>query len=78
MFEKDIFEALKDGLDLLKKYKKLILIVPKFVLYPTEIAKGFKLFCSYSNIGYEIIHGIQASSKVLKGDAYVVVENLIW
>jgi len=74
-FEKDIFEALKDGIDLLKKYKKLILIFPRLVLYPTQIAKGFKLFCIYHNFEFEIIHGIDASASIEKGDAYVVIEE---
>jgi DNA-binding transcriptional regulator YhcF (GntR family) len=74
-FEKDIFEALIDGLSLLNKYKKLILIFPKMVLYPTEIAKGFKLFSNSHNFEFEIIHGIETSVKIDKGDAYVVIEE---
>jgi DNA-binding transcriptional regulator YhcF (GntR family) len=74
-FEKDIFEALKDGIDLLKKYKRLVLIFPRLVLYPTEIAKGFKLFCIYHHFEFEIIHGIEASALIEKGDAFVVIEE---
>jgi DNA-binding transcriptional regulator YhcF (GntR family) len=74
-FEKDIFEALTEGIHLIKKYKKLFLIFPRLVPYPTEIAKGFKLFCVYHNLDYEIIHGIEASAKIDKGNAYVVIEE---
>ncbi|HEY0056539.1 MAG TPA: GntR family transcriptional regulator [Pedobacter sp.] len=74
-FEKDIFEALNDGLNLLNKYKRLILIFPRLVRYPTEIAKGFKLFCSQHNFEYEIIHGIDTSAAIDEGNAYVVIEE---
>jgi DNA-binding transcriptional regulator YhcF (GntR family) len=74
-FEKDILEALKDGIDLIKKYKKLILVFPKLILCPTEIARGFKLFCNCYNIKNEIIHGVEVSAQMETGNAYVVVEE---
>ncbi|WP_423146161.1 GntR family transcriptional regulator [Rubrolithibacter danxiaensis] len=74
-FEKDIFEALKDGFPLIQRYKKLILVFPKLVPYPAEIAKGFKLFCIYNTFDFSIIHGIEAFSQINKGDVYIVIEE---
>jgi DNA-binding transcriptional regulator YhcF (GntR family) len=74
-FEKDILEALNDGVDLIKKYRKLILVFPKLILYPTEIARGFKLFCKSYNFEFEIVHGVEVSAQIERGIAYVVVEE---
>ncbi|MEP6684358.1 MAG: GntR family transcriptional regulator [Parafilimonas sp.] len=46
-FEPDVFNALQQGLQLLKKYKSLQLIVGRehFQYVPSEILKGFTKFC---------------------------------
>jgi DNA-binding transcriptional regulator YhcF (GntR family) len=74
-FEKDIVEALEQGLDLLEKYNKILLVYPKMIPYPTEIIKGFRNFCFQNNFKFEIISEIDASSPINAGEVYIVIEE---
>ena len=75
-FEKDIFNALEDNLSLVEKYEKLILIFPENQNYPMDIIKGFRLFCAYNNIDYDIsATGKEAIRTMSKKTAFVVIED---
>ena len=74
-FKNDIYNALESGLDLLKKYSKIILVFPKIIPYPKEIITGFRSFCNGYNFSYEIINEIDTSTIIKKKDAYIVVEE---
>jgi len=74
-FKNDIIAALESGLHLLGKYKKLVLVYPKFVSYPIEISIGFKKFCILHNIDYQILSEVTADTGVDKGSAYIVIEE---
>lgn len=74
-FENDITEALEQGLDLLKKYKRLFLVHPRLIPYPPEIIKGFRNFClQYDYPGF-VIHEMDSSCNIQKGDVYIVIEE---
>ena len=74
-FEKDIVAALNEAADLLKVYKKLILIFPTIIPYPKEIIKGFRIFCIQQEFEHEIIYDFHENSLVSKDAAYVVIEE---
>jgi DNA-binding transcriptional regulator YhcF (GntR family) len=74
-FEKDIVAALNEALDLLKVYKKLILIFPTMIPYPKEIIKGFRIFCIQHQFEHEIIYDFPEDGAVTKNAAYVVIEE---
>jgi len=74
-FQNDIVDALETGLDSLKKYDRLILVYPKIVPYPTEIAVGFRNFCMQQNFGYTIINEIKPDAEIKTGEAYIVIEE---
>lgn len=74
-FETDIVNALEEGLDLLKKYKKLYLVYPKLIPYPPEIKKGFLQFCMNYNFPFAIINEVDQNTAVEAGEAYVVIEE---
>lgn len=74
-FEKDILYALNEAADLIKNYRKLILVFPAMVPYPKEIIKGFRLFAMQHNIAHEIIHEIEESTEIHPNEAYVVIEE---
>jgi DNA-binding transcriptional regulator YhcF (GntR family) len=74
-FALDIYEALDSGMDLLLKYKKLILAFPESVPYPTEIVTGFRNFCKAEAFDYEIVSEIEEDMAVCAGEAYVVIEE---
>jgi DNA-binding transcriptional regulator YhcF (GntR family) len=74
-FENDIINALEQGLDLLQKYKKLVLVKPKFVPYPPEIEKGFRHFCMQNQFKFSIIPEIDSHSQIERGEAYIVIEE---
>jgi len=74
-FALDIYEALESGLDLLLKYRKLILCFPESVPYPPEIVAGFRNFCKAEAFDYEIASEIEADTPIHAGEAYVVIEE---
>lgn len=72
-FRKDIYEALLSGLNLLKKYKTLSLILPlnKLHYVPSELLKGFELFCKDYALKGNIVEGL--SNKIIQpGKAFIV------
>lgn len=74
-FAMDIYEALDSGMDLLLKYRKLILTFPETVPYPREIVTGFRNFCKTEAFDYEIVSEIEEDTPVCAGEAYVVIEE---
>jgi DNA-binding transcriptional regulator YhcF (GntR family) len=74
-FRNDIIEALETGLQILKKYMKLILVFPKMVSYPVEIITGFRNFCLQNDFEREILHEIKPDTVISKGETYIVIEE---
>ena len=74
-FKKNIKDGLTNCLNLIKNYKKLILIFPE-KKQPQGMLKGFKAFCKENNINNEVIPTIKG--KELEYDcAYVVPDDRI-
>ena len=74
-FKGDIHDALEEALDLLRKYRTLILVQPTLVPYPAEIEVGFRNFCMNNCFRYRIIDEIDSRVQVCTGEAYVVIEE---
>ncbi len=53
-FANDVYNAMKEGYGLLKKYKKLIMVYPGGK-EPAERVTGFKQFCKENKITHEVI-----------------------
>jgi DNA-binding LacI/PurR family transcriptional regulator len=72
-FKKDIYNGLSDGLSLINKYNKIILIFSEDK-QPLGLLEGFKLFCSHHGKSHEVINSVKA--RVLnKGELFVVLED---
>ena len=54
-FKKDIYSALKEGLNKLKKYRYIKIIFPEYTYHSKEILSGFKEFCQDYAFEYEVI-----------------------
>nr|WP_315154090.1 GntR family transcriptional regulator [uncultured Flavobacterium sp.] len=76
-FKNDIYHALEQALDKLKKYEKIILIYPNNAVfpYPRLIVTGFKAFCISYNFNFEIINNVNDCLKLESKDAYIVIEE---
>ena len=73
-FEMDIVQALQNGLDRIKKYKKLVLVFPTENYYCTGIRDGFIRFCKEYGYSYEIIDRA-CLREVRARELYVVIEE---
>ncbi|RUT78042.1 GntR family transcriptional regulator [Ancylomarina longa] len=75
-FEKDVFEALSSGIELLKKYKKLYLVFPGGK-EPIGQMKGFQKFAkTFSNQWeFEIIATLE-NHDIKKSEVYIVPNDL--
>jgi len=69
-FEQDVYDALIDGLDLLRKYNKLIMIFPGGK-EPEGRMLGFQRFCNGNGFQSEIIRNV-TNKEMKAGEAYFV------
>lgn len=69
-FEQDVYDALNDGLDLLQKYSKLIMIFPGGK-EPEGRMLGFERFCTEKGFQHEIIRNV-VNKEMKMGEAYFV------
>jgi len=69
-FEQDVYDALIDGLDLLRKYTKLIMIFPGGK-EPEGRMLGFQRFCNEKGFKSEIIRNV-TNKEIKTGEAYFV------
>jgi DNA-binding LacI/PurR family transcriptional regulator len=77
-FKMDIYDALQEANELLKSYKKLILVYPRKTLYPhpLDIVNGFQKFCSDFNFSFEVLDEIYPDMELRSHDAYVIIEEM--
>lgn len=76
-YKEDIIHALEEGLEKLKKYKKIILVYPtKLVFpYPTGILVGFIKFCELHGFEFEILDEIYDGLEFETKEAYITIEE---
>jgi len=74
-FEQDIVVALESGLDLLRKYNKLIYVQPAGICPPIEIMHGIRTFCQQYSFAFAIKPGIPLNEQLVKKEAYIVVDE---
>ncbi|AHM58513.1 GntR family transcriptional regulator [Flammeovirgaceae bacterium 311] len=71
-FEQDIFNALEEAREQLRKYQGIKLIFPENSYYPIEIVKGFKRFCIKYNFDWKVLSNI-SEEPIRKGEVYINV-----
>jgi DNA-binding transcriptional regulator YhcF (GntR family) len=69
-FAKDIYQALSEAVENLKKYRKLKIIFPTYGYHPKEIIIGFQDFCTEYAFAYEVVNDID-QHDIIGGDAYI-------
>jgi DNA-binding LacI/PurR family transcriptional regulator len=76
-FENDIYNALKEGLSKIKKYKRLILVYPEKAVYPypRRILHGFRKFCTEHHVNFEILNEVYDDMVLKKGDLFITIEE---
>lgn len=73
-FGKAFFEALKEALDLLRKYKEIVFLYPTFTYHPKETVVHFKKYCNQFDFDYKIITNPNAL-VVEKDVAYISISD---
>lgn len=76
-FENDVYNALKEGLHKLSKYKKIIVVFPKRSVYPfpKKILHGIGKFCAEFQFDFEILDQIYDDMVMKKGDLFIIIEE---
>ncbi|MBN1822411.1 MAG: GntR family transcriptional regulator [Prolixibacteraceae bacterium] len=72
-FENDLYNALNDGLDLIKKYRKLVLVNPGGK-EPMEREKGFLRFCDENDFHSGIVKNLQ-DTLIERSTLYIVISD---
>lgn len=76
-FEKDIYNALTEGLGKISRYQKLFLVYPKRSVYPypKRILHGFQKFCTENSLDFKILEMIYDDMVLKKGDLFITIEE---
>jgi len=76
-FENDIYNALKDGVDKIKTYEKIILFYPEKAVYPypRRILHGFRKFCVEFKLDFEILNQTFDNMIIKRGDLFITIEE---
>jgi len=76
-FEHDIYNALKEGLEKIKKYEKIILVYPDKSIhpYPFRIVRGFEKFCEDFKLDYEILDEIYPDMELQDKDIFITIRE---
>ena len=69
-FERDIYTALSQAVERLKKYSTLKIIFPEYTYHPRAILNGFYRFCQDYAFAYEVIRKPQ-TINIKEGTAYI-------
>ena len=72
-FEKDIYSALNQESEIIKKYKKFIFIFPE-LKQPKGMLIGFNKFCEEHGIDHEIISSFE-DKEIIEGDVYLIPDD---
>ncbi len=77
-FKEDIYQALEEGIEKLKKYDRLILVYPSKSIhpYPRRIVHGFKFFCQKYDFDFEILDEIYEDMEFESKDVYITIEEM--
>jgi DNA-binding transcriptional regulator YhcF (GntR family) len=78
-FKNDLYNALKEGLEKIAKYNKIILVYPKETInpYPLGILEGFKQFCTDNSFNFEILDQIYDGMELQQQkDLYITIREL--
>lgn len=76
-FENDIYNALSEAFEKIKKYQKIILVYPEKTIYPypKRILHGFKKFCFEYQVDFEIINEVCEDMVIKKRDLFIVISE---
>lgn len=76
-FEKDIYGALSEGLHILSKYQRIILVYPNESIYPypRRIFHGIGKFCEDHQFYFAVIDEISEDMTITKGDLFIIIEE---
>jgi len=74
-YEMDIYGALKEGLDKIKKYHRIIISYPMKAVYPypKRILHGFRRFCVEFKFESEVIDEVYEDMVLLEGDLFITI-----
>ncbi|MGE6353946.1 GntR family transcriptional regulator [Flavobacterium sp. NPDC079362] len=75
-FGKAFYSALKEAIDLFRKYKSIHFVYPDYTNHPKETLEFFKKFCADFNFEYKIITDPK-KFNIEKGIAYISVSDRI-
>jgi DNA-binding LacI/PurR family transcriptional regulator len=69
-FREDIYQALKEALQPLSKYRTIKIIFPDYTYHPRDILEGFGNFCTDYAFASEVVSDLSAET-VQDGTAYI-------
>jgi DNA-binding transcriptional regulator YhcF (GntR family) len=72
-FDTSVYHCLEEGLPLLSKYHRMVMVCPQRIQHPEETFQCFKRFCEAHIIEYAIIYH-WGQETITSGTAYFVVD----
>lgn len=72
-FKKDIYQAMTQGLSLIKRYHKIILLFADSK-QPNGLLEGFEQFCNEYNFNYEVLNSLK-NRLLTTGELYITLDD---
>jgi len=73
-FGQSLYDSLKNGLDLIRKYEKFIYLYPTFTYHPKVSIEYFEKFCFENQINFSILYDFK-KFDLQKGELYLMVSD---
>lgn len=76
-YQEDTFNALSEGLEKLKKYKRINFVYPTNSVfpYPSRVQDGFVEFCILHDIKYQLLEQIEEGLEFDQKEIYITIED---
>lgn len=73
-FDASVYNCLEEGLPLLSKYRRMVMVFPHRIQHPEETFHCCKRFCGDHNIDYAMIYSWQ-QEEITPGTVYFIVDD---
>lgn len=73
-FNQAVYDCLRDGLNLIKKYQEFILVFPHNTPHPSETIEAFNRFCKQNQIRHAVLENID-DREVQPNQVYLVIKD---
>lgn len=73
-FDRDIYDALESGIELMEKYRTVNIVFPEIINHPPGILDGARAFCKRYKKAFKVIDDVN-ETRLAKGSIYILTSE---